>query len=482
MKPNDITRYLAWGAALVACATVLPLQGCDTTVLNVTDPDIILEQNTNSASGALALKNGVLFRLEQTVGGVQGGPEALFMYGALITDEWRSGDTFVQRNNQDQRIWEPQNTFNPGAYRGLNRVRVEGERAIPLLRHWVPDSTYYIGQMFAVTAYVEALIGEHYCNGTPLSDVAGTSVVYGAPLTNDSLYGLAIATSDSAIAEANTSVARGDSALALPPTQTDTAKYRAIRNQGLRIRRLAQVIKGRALLDRAQYAAAAAAVAGVPDTFRYQVTYSTNSASNQIWSLNASAKRYTMVDREGSNGLDFISANDPRVPRQIAAANDLIFDTGFSLPVVREGIWGRSSPITIVSGVEARLIEAENALQTAPGTWLTLINTLRTNAALYPPIQTGFSRGPTLTNLVDPGTQPARVDIMFRERAFWMFSTGHRLGDMRRLVRQYGRDPLTVYPIGGFYKGGVYGDAYMMSVPFDEVNNPNFTQCIDQNP
>ncbi len=54
MKPNDITRYLAWGAALVACATVLPLQGCDTTVLNVTDPDIILEQNTNSASGALA--------------------------------------------------------------------------------------------------------------------------------------------------------------------------------------------------------------------------------------------------------------------------------------------------------------------------------------------------------------------------------------------------------------------------------------------
>ena len=67
MKPNDITRYLAWGAALVACATVLPLQGCDTHVLDVTDPDIILQ--ANSASGALALKNGVLFRLEQTVGG-----------------------------------------------------------------------------------------------------------------------------------------------------------------------------------------------------------------------------------------------------------------------------------------------------------------------------------------------------------------------------------------------------------------------------
>src|SRR5437762_5427290 len=458
MKPNDITRYLAWGAALVACATVLPLQGCDTHVLDVTDPDIILQ--ANSASGALALKNGVLFRLEQTVGGVQGGPEALFVYGALITDEWRSGDTFVQRNNQDQRIWEPTNTFNPGAYRGLNRVRVEASRAIPALRQYVPDSTFYVGQMFALTAYVEVLIGEHYCNGTPLSSVEGANIICGAPLTNDAVFGLAIAHADSALAN------------------------RAGRDSA-RIRNLAQVIKGRALLDRAQYAEAAAAVAGVPDAFAYQVTYSVNSTSNQIWSLNNSAKRYTMVDREGGNGLDFISANDPRLPRQIAAANDLIFDSAFPLPVTRQGIWGRSSAVTIVSGVEARLIEAENALQATPGAWLTMINTLRTNTALYPPIQATpgtYTRGAYVKNLTDPGSQPARVDIMFRERAFWMFSTGHRLGDMRRLVRQYGRDPLTVYPIGGFYKGGLYGDAYMMSVPFDEVNNPNFTQCIDQNP
>ena len=29
--------------------------------------------------------------------------------------------------------------------------------------------------------------------------------------------------------------------------------------------------------------------------------------------------------------------------------------------------------------------------------------------------------------------------MLFRERAFWMYLTGHRLGDMRRLIRQYGR-------------------------------------------
>ena len=322
MKPHAI--------AFAAVALALPLQGCDSGLLNVTDPDIIL--SANSLSGALALKNGVLFRLEQTIGGVQGGPEALFMYGGLITDEWRSGDTFVQRNNEDQRIWEPQNTFNPGAYRGLNRVRVEASNAIAALRQYAPDSTFYVGQMFAVTAYVETLIGEHYCNGTPLSTVEGANIVYGDPLTNDSVFGLAAANADSALAN------------------------RAGRDS-IRIRNLASVIKGRALLDRGQYAAAAAAVAGVPDTFKYQVTYSINSASNQIWSLNNSAKRYTMVDREGTNGLNFISANDPRVPRRIGPATDLIFDSAFPLPVTRQGIWGRASSITIVSGVEERLIE-----------------------------------------------------------------------------------------------------------------------------
>jgi len=70
----------------------------------------------------------------------------------------------------------------------------------------------------------------------------------------------------------------------------------------------------------------------------------------------------------------------------------------------------------------------------------------------------------------------------FRERAFWMFNTGHRLGDLRRLVRQYNRPADSVYPIGSYYKGGLYGTAYVMAVPFEEVNNPNFTQCTDQNP
>src|SRR5216110_1791450 len=143
--------------SLALLALAAALGGCKADILGATDPDIILD--ANSASAALALKNGVLLRLAQALNGVQG-PDAFFVYSGLVTDEWRSGDTFVQRNNQDQRIWEPTNTFNADPYRRLNRVRVEAVAATRALRQFVPDSLYLVGRLFGLTAYVEVLIGE----------------------------------------------------------------------------------------------------------------------------------------------------------------------------------------------------------------------------------------------------------------------------------------------------------------------------------
>ena len=450
-----MTRYKS--LALLALAAAGSLVGCQD-ILSVTDPDIILE--ANSASGALALKNGVLLRLAQSLNGVQG-PDAFFVYSGLLADEWRSGDTFVQRNNQDQRIWWPENTFNADPYRRLNRVRVEGTAAIKALRQYVPDSVYFVGRMFALTGYVEALIGENYCNGTPLSTLDGTTIVLGQPLSNDSVLALAVMNADSALAN------------------------RAGRDS-IRIRNLAAVVKGRALLDRGQFAAAAAAVAGVPDTFKYQITHSVNANTNQIFALNNGARRYTMVDTEGVVGLNSISANDPRLPRATgtSASTDLIFDSAFPLFVTRQGMWTATGSVSIVTGVEARLIQAEALLQAGnTAGWLAAINTLRLNTALYAPVQTGFTRGPALTAIADTFTNnTSRQKTHFRERAFWMFSTGHRLGDMRRMLRQYAFPADSVYPRGGYYKGGVFGDALQLPVPFEEVNNPNFTQCTDRNP
>ena len=440
--------------ALTLTAMLLIPSACDFgDVLEVTDPDILEEVNT--AAGALALRNGVFLRFTQATSGIQNS-DALFLFTGLLADEWRSGDTFVQRNNMDQRIFDPTNSFHENRFRDLNRVRVEGARAIRALRQFAPDSTAAVGQMFAMIGLAEVHIGEYYCNGTPLSDVSTENeALYGDPLTNEQVLQLA--------------VQHADSALAL------TGGSAAVSN-------LARMVRGRALLNLGQFAAAATAVTGVPLTFRFENSHSLNVNDNQNWSLNVSSRRYTMVDREGGVGIDFVSANDPRLPRRIGGAT--VFDNSVPVTLVRAGIWDRTTPVLVASGIEAELIRAEADLRAGNNvSWLNRINALRTNTSLYPAIPTALAstntRGPTLTALTDPGTDAGRVDIMFRERAFWFFGTGHRLGDMRRLVRQYNRPVNSVYPNGAYYKGGSYGDAVNVPVPFEERNNPNFSACLD---
>ena len=449
---------------LLPALTLLGLQieACNTDkILDVRDPDII--PDANSAAGAIAMKNGVILRLTQATNGIQG-PDALFAYSGMLADEYNSGDTFIQRNTMDQRIWDPTNTFGAGPFRSLSRVRVEGQAAIAALRKYSPTPASNVGLMFALIGYSENLAGELYCNGIPLSSLSGSTVVYGDPLTDDSVFTIATASADSALAN------------------------RAGSADSVRVKQLAAVVKGRALLNRGQFAAAATAVAAVVDTFHYDVAHSTVSTTNQIWALNNNARRYTMGDREGTNGLPFYSANDPRLPRAQGTKNpdDLIFDTAYPFFVIRQGIWGPSTSVKIATGIEARLIEAEAALKILDyTTWLNKLNALRANAALLPVPQTGFTAGPALTPLVDPGASPndtLRVNLMFRERAFWMYSTGHRLGDLRRLVRQWARAIESVYPTGAWFKGGNYGDATMLPIPFDEQNNPKFVQCLDRNP
>jgi hypothetical protein len=129
---------------------------------------------------------------------------------------------------------------------------------------------------------------------------------------------------------------------------------------------------------------------------------------------------------------------------------------------------GFDSPSTVASGAEARLIEAEAQLRNSDNAaFMQTINDLR-----------AFQN---LTPAADPGTPDTRVDLLFHERAFSLFATSHRLGDMRRLVRQYGRDPETVFPTGNYHKDGLkFGTDVNWIVPAPERNNPKFTGCLDR--
>ncbi len=95
-------------------------------------------------------------------------------------------------------------------------------------------------------------------------------------------------------------------------------------------------------------------------------------------------------------------------------------------------------------------------------------------AVLFPSVKypEGFPR--TLEPLPDPGSEADRLDLLFRERGYWLYTTGYRLNDLRRLVRQYGRPQDTVFPSGSYFKGGECGTDVAFPIPFDEVNNSWF--------
>jgi hypothetical protein len=131
----------------------------------------------------------------------------------------------------------------------------------------------------------------------------------------------------------------------------------------------------------------------------------------------------------------------------------------------------------LASGIEARLIEAEAALHDddIPG-WALTLNTLRAAGGATPI--------PALTDdSTTTATDTMRVGVMFRERAFWMFGTGHRQGDMRRLIRQYGRTPEKVYSVGVLNLSVpiAYNPTPVMEIPQAELdNNPKSPVCINR--
>jgi hypothetical protein len=498
---NVNNRARLKGALLLILATGA-LTACNRDkILNVTDPDIINPSNIGSAEGAEALRVGALSRLSDVTGGLQptsqgaGGSlgEGIFHFSGVVADEWRSSDTFVQRDEADSRAITEANTAMTLEARGLQRTRVAAIQAIPVLRQWKPANVSDVGQMFWVRGWAEMTMAENFCNGMPLSSIdAGNNIVYGDPLQNTEIYARAIVSFDSALQNAPAGDPRADS-----------------------VKWLVGIEKARVQLDLGDVAGANTTIttANVPDNFRFSMFYTQVLGDNQIWALNNSAGRWMPGNSEGIVGLNFFSANDPRVPMCIGgSAACKTFDPNQTRTTSFDNITGagsflvqlvwptREADIAIATGTEARLIEAEVALRTGdPVTFLTKLNQLRANFATFkqpsnpcsataqvngcPPVPVGGALPP----LIDPGTQAAREDLLFRERAFWLWSTGHRLADMRRLVRPtaeggFGRSENTVFPNGPYYKGGSYGTDKFLVIPLAERNNPQFKGCSDRNP
>ncbi len=428
--------------ALVA-AIVLPLAACNTDrILNVDDPDVVLPTSIQNAEGLPSVRAAAIGDFAVAFSGTSV-TEGQVLTSGLLADEWLASGTFPTRVEVDRRDITVENGTMQGVFRNLMRARTTAERGAELFTQFGANTAGH-AEVLNLAGFTFVLTGENYCSGVPFSTAnPDGSFTFGAPESTTQIFQRALARFDAALAAATTA------------------------NNADQIN-LARVGRGRALLNLGRFADAATAVRDVPNGFVYNITHSENSGrqNNGVFVFNTIVKRWSISNREGGNGLPF-REDQARVPNTRTAFGFDRATPHFTLLKYPN----RSAPIPLASGLEARLIEAEAALRANnAATFLTGINAARAAFA-----------GSSLTALTaaDVTAAGGDVNLLFRERAFLMYSTSHRLGDLRRLIRQYGRNSEAVFPTGAFFKGGNYGEDVNFPVPVDEENNESFdrSQC-----
>lgn len=344
------------------------------------------------------------------------------------------------------------------AYNELQATRVRATHArhfLNMQEDHVAD--YAISASYAFEAYSIMLLAENLCSGVPLSDVPyGGPVTYGKGVPTDSLYKIAVAKFDSAL---------------------------AIEHDSMRFKTLAMIGKGRALLSLGDYKKAAEAVQEVKQSDVFDLRYTeaptpgavVATPQNAFWTMTGTGGAirnvqlgHEITNAEGLNGLQWFMnplSPDPRLP--LTVANPQV------MPIVRQAKFPNGNITLKIAGwIEAKMIEAEYLLSIDDPNWIEPINLAR--------------RTVNLPDTVSSDTAAVNVNLLFRERAFWQYGHGTRLADMRRLVRQYGREVNKVFPVGTYTRSNSvysYGDAVVFVPDIEEFDkNFNYSGCINRNP
>lgn len=393
----------------------------------------------------LSLENvfaGARAQFAAAVGGTQNDEPGIVMHSGLMADEVYAADNFTSRRELDTRTIDYSGLFAASefSFRYLQRARAEALNAIDLYAGSARAGNARHAELYSIAAFSELMLAENFCSGVPLSRITTAGTEYGQPLTTTQLYDQAIADFDRAIQTAGTN-----------------ARHVQIATLG----------KARALLDKGEFAAAAQAAATIPDNFApYLVEYDASSARSQnaIFQMMNGEKRFGASRSEGTvnKGLPY---DNPRTP---ITTTPVTGNGGFpTFLQLKYSDVGADIPLPTV--FEARYIQAEAALRANNiPEFERLLNAARARQNL-----------PAFTSAQIGTTQNARIDTLFRERAYAMWLTGHRFSDLRRLIRQYGRSENEVFPTGTTVYNAAYGNSVSMPIPYNEINNPNFRGCLD---
>ena len=111
------------------------------------------------------------------------------------------------------------------------------------------------------------------------------------------------------------------------------------------------------------------AVASVPSNFEYFIRHDENAdgGANGIYSQNVDQSRWTVATGEGTNGLQFRAALDPRLPWELDPTDPLGFDA-LTAQYNQLIYTSRNDDIVLAGGLEAQLIIAEASLSSSPAT------------------------------------------------------------------------------------------------------------------
>lgn len=431
-------RSLVVLAAAIAAAGVAT--GCDKVddLLDVQNPGVIGEAALMDTAMIPAMVNSV-------VGEFQGMFDNLVFAGAILSDEAVNGHNFEQWKQFDLRVVERGNTIlGSDVYNPVQRARGSGDdftARIQTLLGPAASSHFGLARVRAYAGYGYVVLGENFCESPVRPDQPA--------LTSAQILEKAIEHFDAAIATATAAKAAGTAAV---PADS--------------IINLARVGAARAYLWIGNKQKAIEYASQVPLAFTKWVPYSATSANptNTLQAATAAGtSMYLGVD------APFRNLNDPRVRHAATSVRGHNGSTDLWRPFQgpSHSEWTQTganvafalgTDIRLASGLEARYIVAEAQGLTIDN--LAFVNSRRAvgnQVALLTPTEAEY--------------QAALRDQ--RRRDF--FLDGHRLGDLRRYITQYGVNQFPTGPHPNESWAANYGDATCF-IPHnnERVGNPAY--------
>jgi hypothetical protein len=448
-------------------ALALVLSSCS---LDVFDPDVVSPEDVSDPASLDVAVTGV-------IGDLQFALDDYVLFSGLFTDEFILAGTFPTRIEIDERRMLFSNaTHNDDLYERLHVSRFSADNLAVSAQALVgnPDADedlvrVAIAQGQFAGAYVRMLFAEAYCQSIFGGNNEEDPSFESSPVDPDARMQGAVSLFQSAQASATVA---GLSDLAAA----------------------ARVGEARAQMFLGNYAAAAAAAASVDDGLEYESFYSSNDPSqyNEVyaftyfdseqlrWTVGNGLlttrwnEKFAFFDEWVDIGLIAVDV-DPVVFRAFDGSVtehvslQLIYPPPGPLgePQQPPSPAGQSSPIFLATGYEARIMEAEAAYRAG--------DLAGAAALINSRITTGDNPHGKVFAPVD-FTGDFASDIVEIGRAYsaGMWLTGHRLGFMRRVLRNDGVD---------IYVTGKPGSDTAFPMSKQEVdNNDNVSQACTSGP